>query len=500
MNIRKIAFVLGTLAAAMKLLWATGGGAVTGWSGIVLHNWQEFGLFKLHGSLVWNAGGFGATTNPEIYPGMSPFYLYPIYFCVQLFAFSGLDTLPFFILLAILVFWGIWHLLGRDTLALMVASLALLAPGYGRWQVNLDPNGISVWLGIPYGAAVLYLLRRERIGFREGAALAAMTLLYIPLNWSTAWFLAPFGIFLLLHPHLRRRPVLIYLTLTALASLVFVLGSVRNKAGEAGVILGSNQAHHNLLGIYTWGNYGYYDGLSTVPFFMRLFFVLVVSILPLIVCWLWLTAKRVRENPCRGWLVAGPPLAALAVFAVMRNYFCHHPWMAAPVATAGIVLSLALPAVPEKVARKPLNLAWMTGIALAAFIYGVAIVAIYRTNIRNQANLNQLVRTHVPRSEGVAVIKASDPALLAVSDILGHSLDRRVVMVDTLKDVPHDVPFTILSSHPLDGLPLVADSEARTTGGLAEKATDWFKRKISRRPKNDQREYLDHYYLYRPAP
>jgi hypothetical protein len=499
MNLRKGIFVLATVAAAMKLLWMIDDGLQVGWPAIVVRNWQEFGIFTLHGSLVQNPGGFAAATHPDIYSGMSPLYLYPIYFCIQAFAFTGLGSLPFLILLALLVFWGIWCLAGKDTLAMVVAALALLAPGYGRWQNNLDPNGISVLLGFPYAAVVLHMLQRDRIGFRECAIMAGMTLIFLLLNWTTSWFLAPFGVFLLFHPQLRPRPVLIYLTLTAIASLLFVLYSIHDKAAESGA-LPNSQPHHGLLGAYTWGNYGYYDGLATVPFFIRLIFVLVVSLLPLIACWLWRTADGLSKHPRRGWLVLLPLLATGVIFAALRNYFCHHPWMAAPVAIAGLVLSLALPTGPEQPVRTSLNLAGAATIALVAFVYGVAILAVYRTNNRNDLNLTHLVRAHVPRSEGVAIIKSLDPATATFSNDLELHLDRRIAIVDTLQDVPHDMPFTVLSSHPLADLPLVAEAAAGSHPGLAEAAADWFNRKISRRQRTDRKDYLDHYYLYRPTP
>ena len=99
-------------------------------------------------------------------------------FTTEAFAWTGLNELPFFILLAVLVFWGIWFLLGKNNLALMAGALAILSPGYGRWQIILDPNVIAVLIGFPYAAAAMYLWKKEQFGIWRYAILFLLTAMY----------------------------------------------------------------------------------------------------------------------------------------------------------------------------------------------------------------------------------------------------------------------------------------------------------------------------------
>ena len=62
-------------------------------------NWEQLGLFTLHGKLVTNPGGFEAATHPKILAGYSPVCFYPAYFSTQIFAWTGLGTMSFHILL-----------------------------------------------------------------------------------------------------------------------------------------------------------------------------------------------------------------------------------------------------------------------------------------------------------------------------------------------------------------------------------------------------------------
>lgn len=495
---RKTIFVLATVAASAWLLWLVDDGLQLGWAPIVLSNWQEFGLLALHGSLTDNPGGFEATTHPHIYFGMSPWYLYPVYFCTQAFGWTGLGALPFHILLTLLVFWGIWSLTGKNAPAMIVAALVILTPGYGRWQKILDPNAVSVLWGFPYAAVVTQLLKRPKLGFQECALLVVLTVMFVPLNWTTAWFLAPFGVFLLCHPEVRRRPALGYLTLTAMGAVLFVGWSMHAKHSVSAA-LSDGQPYHGFLGGYTWGNYGYYEGLSTVRFFTRLIFVNAVGLLPLIVWWVWKTASCTLSTPRRGCLSLLPLFMALLVPAVMRNYFCHHPWMGSPVIIAGLVLSLALQVVREEPESVPASLKWGTAVAAGAFIYGLAVLAVFRANANDGLSLIRLVHNKVPRTEGLAVVSTLDPATAALSKILDSNLDRHVVVVETLNDIPHDMPYAILSSRPINDLPLLGQTGADSNGGVAAKAADWFNHTISHRQPGDKPDFLAHYYLYRPA-
>jgi hypothetical protein len=503
-NLGKGGFILITILASAWLLWLIDDGMQLGWPSNVLRNWQEFGLSQMHGALVQNPGGFEAVSHPDIYHGMSPWYLYPVYFCTMAFAWTNLAAMPYHVLLAVLVFWGVWSLLRKSTLALLAAALVLVSPGYGCWQKGIDPNAISVLLGFPYAAMVMQLLKQPDRSLRQWALLFLLTALFLPLNWTTAWFLAPFGLCLLLDPEVRRQPALVYLVVTGIGSVVFVGFSMLAKHGGAAAAAGlpaaTGAAQGGFLSGYTWGTNGYYEGLSTVRFFTRLVFVNIVALLPLLLWWGWRTAQCIVRTPRKGWISLLPLLMALIELAGMRNYFCHHPWMASPVVIAGLVLSLALLASGDAAPESPASLKWVAAGTAGAVLYGALVLAVLHANRQNALALDYLVRENVPRTETLVIVRAADPATAGLSKDLDQQLDRHVVVVETLDDAPQDTPFAVLSSVPLNKLRLVTETPANSATGVTAQAAHWFNRNIGHRKTSDRLEFAAHYYIYRPGP
>jgi hypothetical protein len=290
----------------------------------------------------------------------------------------------------------------------------------------------------------------------------------------------------------RWRPALVYLPGTAIGAILFVgFSMVNKKAGGGG---------GQFLGGYTWGAYGYYEGLSNFRFFLRLFFVNAVGLLPLVCWWLWKTGLCICKTPRRGWTSLLPLAMALAEVVAMRNYFCHHPWMASPVFIAGLVFSLAAQvtqAAEEEAASTALK--WPIAAMACTFLYGLAVLAIFRAAEAEVLSLTHLVRTNVPRTESLVIVKTLDPTTAGLAERLAYDVDRRVVVVETLNDLPSERPLTILSSCPVGDLQLVAGTGADTTG-LASQAASWLSRTVAHRKVGDKIQFAAHYYLYRPNP
>src|SRR5580704_15193699 len=99
---RKFIFLATVMVVSLWLLWLFDDGLGISWSANTLRNWQEYGLMPLHGALVFNSGGYQALTVPEIYHGMSPYYLYPVWFSIKLLGWTGLGTFSFYLLLGVL--------------------------------------------------------------------------------------------------------------------------------------------------------------------------------------------------------------------------------------------------------------------------------------------------------------------------------------------------------------------------------------------------------------
>jgi hypothetical protein len=350
----------------------------------------------------------------------------------------------------------------------------------------------------------MYLWKKEQLGVWRYVSLLLLTAIFVPLNWTTAWFLAPFGVFLLVYPEVARKSALIFLTLTATGAVLFVGLSVLAKKAGAHPANGNGGGFGHFLGAYTWGDYGYYEGLSNVRTFLRVFLVNVTGLLPLLGWWAWKTLKCFLNSPRQGWTSLLPFATAVAEIITMRNYFGHHPWMAAPVVIVGLVFSLALQVTgAEKEPTGSGGLKWPVATTASAFCFGLVVLAVFRANSHEGLSLVHLLRDKTARNDGVVVVKTLDPATAEVAKTISLESDRRCIVVDTLNDIPHDGTWLLLSSRPVGDLQLIGEEDADSqTGqtGYASGAAHWFNRTIAHRKAGDRIEYATHYYLYRPPP
>lgn len=500
---RNLIFVAVVAVAAAILLSLIDDNLGLAWPTNVMRNWQEFGLLRMHGQLVYNPGGYEATTHPEIYRGMSPVFLYPAYLVTQLFSWTGLDTLAFHLVLLLAVMWGIWNLLGRDNFALAVAAAAVLCPGYLRWPKILDPNTLAALPAVPYAAIALAILRKPKFTLVSAVALLVLTAGFLSLNWTTGWVCGPCIFLFLGMPGINRRGLIFLIALMVIGVPAVVATSLAVKAGGGGATGIGGMGPAQVLACYTWGGGGYGEGLTAGKALMRLAFTNGIGLLPL---WLALvyTAARRAGNGTRlaRLLFAFVPLALTAAdILIMRNYFGHHPWMAGPVLLVGVIFSLTLlrvsagePASAEKIPRK-----YIWTVAALCFVYGYAALTFFRANEVQLLRLAHLVREHTARSDTLVIIKDKDAATARLTDRLDELLDRRMVVVDDMKELGDEKGhWVILSAVPLDdSLKLAAQSTAPPPSAL-NRITDWFNRFISRRRPGDRLELSDTYFLYGP--
>jgi hypothetical protein len=502
----KIFLMLAVVSGCALLLYLVDDGLGVGWPQNVVRNWEQFGFFNLHGKLVTNPGGFEATTNPDIYKGMSPGCLYLPYCAVKLFGWTGWGTMSFHILLALAVFWAIGSLLGRDNFAFVAAAAAVLCPGYDRWQKLLDPNTISVLFGLPYLAIVGSILKRPRLRFASVIGLFVLTLAYISVNWTTAWVLGPGTLLLLGLPQINRRAVFLFIALAGASSVLFVIGSVIAKVGGHPVAGAETAGLSVFLRGYTWGNTGYGTGLTTGKALLRLAFVNGIGLLPLLAIYGCTVTKCLRGRNQKTGFALSPLALAVVEVGFMRNYFAHHPWMAAPLLLVGLIFSLALLRVHnERDAAAPggsVKTVWVPALALLCFIYGLAVMIFFRANETNALSLAGLVRQHTERSNCIVIVKDLDPETARMAPRLVEMLDRRVVVADDLGHLPaSQTPLIILSTAPATrGLNLLAQTSGGGTNSQSwlRKTADWFNHSIARRRPGDRLELADTYYLYGP--
>ncbi len=399
---RNLLFVAAVAVAAVILLSLVDDNLGMAWPTNVMRNWQEFGLRPLHGQLVYNPGGFEAATHPQIYKGMSPVFLYPAYWVTQLFHWTGLDTLAFHIILLLAVLWGAWNLMGRDEFALIAAVAAVLCPGYMRWPKILDPNTLAALPVIPYAAIALMILKKPKFTPALAVALLFLTAAFVSLNWTTGWVCAPCLFLFLVMPGVNRRGLIFLAAVMVVGIPAVVAASLAAKAGASAAAGMGPMGPSQMLGSYTWGSGGYGGGgLTTVRAFMRLAFVNGVGLLPLWLALAYAVARRLRDGAHFLWLLLAfmPLLLTVADVVIMRNYFGHHPWMAGPVLLIGAIFSLTLirvPTVERNQSEGRISPGFTWALAVACFLYGLAVLAFFRTNETQLLSLTHLVREQTP--------------------------------------------------------------------------------------------------------
>jgi hypothetical protein len=481
-----------------------------GWPHNVIRNWEQFGLLALKGQLVQNPGGHAALDHPDVYAGMRAASLYPAFFIGRLFSWTGFHVLPYHILLSLAVLISTWYLLGRTDKALFIGGIVILCPGYIMWPAVMDPNDLSILNGFPYLALLWWRLQQPRLRAGDVIFLLALTVAYTALNWSTALVHGLIFVTFALSGRLSWRRLAFYTAAGAVAAGLIVIIGVASKLSEPG--RGSaSQAFVQLLAGYTWGSGGYSDGSSTSTLFTRLAFINALGLLPFWLLWLWNWFPCLVADTGRAARSLAPFFIAAFEIAGMRNYFCHHPWMAGPLLLLAGVLSLLLILAPMP-APAPIATAALTPAAscwpwiaamLLTFAFGFAVFLVDRVHGQRELALISLIRAHSARGDEILVVKTRDPQLAGMAQRLPEQFDRPLLVLDKLPE-PQAPPSgaVLLSATPMEGgWQLVGGiSGPRHSIPLVENALAWFTKHISRRKPGDRLELAEAYYLYSAAP
>ena len=463
-----ILLIVALLAADGVLYRLTGNIELSGWTGTVVRNWNQFGIRALKGKAVTNPGGFEALSKPEIYKGHRAASMYPVFAVDELFLWTGDGLLCFNLFFNLVLFLAIWHLLGRGQTATLIAASALLCPGCTVYPAHVDPNAISLYMVVPFAAFLLPLMADTTFSSWRAAIVFCLTFAYTSLNWTTLFGHGILFAYFFSARNVPRRNLIIY-TVFAGVSIALIAGvSVLDKIGY-GSGSGEKTSLIRFLGGYTWAPWGYGTGMGTGKALVRLLAANLMGLLPLILAGGYLLVKqRKLMNFAYGGLVALPFVMAVLGVAAMRNYFGHHPWMAAPMLFPGLILSLALlprqksnadlqkmpaPTVPRRI---PSALFLM-----ACFAYAVVVLGAYRAYHSEPLALLSLLRLHTDRSDTIFVIKSLDPQMADQAGSIEVSADRRVRVLDNLTDWQNSSNRAfVLSAAGVEGkLPLLARSE-----------------------------------------
>jgi hypothetical protein len=491
-------------AAASWLTTVVDDGLGLVWTYNVVRNWEDFGFFHLHGQLVYNAGGYGVETQPEIYTGHRALGLYPFFLVQTLFHAHG--PAIYYAIVAAMVLLSIWQLLGRTNRAFWLAGIAVLTPGFLRWQTSLDPNLATVLAGFPYCAFVIWLLHRERLGLLWAGLLLGIIVVYSAINWTTIIIQAMLFAALVLLPGVSRKNLLIYVILVAAPAALVVAAGVIDKMGGSHHGSGSGAGLAAVFESYGWGNRGYGLDLSTRTAFLRLFTVNLIGLLPVVlfVSWqLWRESSRSATVSERFFYL--PFLASVFCVAVLRNYFGHHPWMSCPFLLLGLILSFAAwgstHKTPDGVVKADEPPGWRWSTLAVVFAYSFMVLEFYRIHNADEQSLMKFVRCSTARSATIVISRESDPALAGMAERLSEPFDRHVTVSDSIPNSDPGVTNVFwLTATAANGHKLAAAS----TGGdnvidnapVIAVPLRWYSRFIAHRRPGDKMEVAGKYYLY----
>jgi hypothetical protein len=472
-----LACLLLLLTAVGVLYKVSGGDIIAGWPGVAVENWKEYGLRALKGQLVVNPGGFEATTKPVVYTGHRPLSLYPVLAVEKLFAWAGTSMLPFHLVFSLALLLSVWALLGRGSVAWLAAMAALFSPGYTLYPGHCDPNAMALYALLPLAAWLLPTLAQPSISPLKTVLMGLLLLAYTSLNWTTVFGHGMLVGYLLVSRSIPRRRLALYIGLAAVAVVVVTGVSVLDKLGEG---RRTGAGLEQLLAFYLWGPAAY-GGMTTDKAFLRIGTASAFGMFPLVLVCMYLSIKRWQWNRTnsqadglgtiaaesahsqpRLWVVLLPLIVAATGIAVMRNYFGNHPWMAAPMLMPGLVLSLRLlldagaaESARKAVEEKPAAQIGFAGVCLG---YALVVVFMHRAYHTGTMDLVAMVRDHTTRSETVVVVRSLDPKLAEAKGDLADAVDRRVVVVDSLMNLPEAPEKSVMVSETETGgkLPTLA--------------------------------------------
>ncbi|HEY5914822.1 MAG TPA: hypothetical protein VJA21_29885 [Verrucomicrobiae bacterium] len=488
------------------LQWLVDDDLGIGWPHNVVRNWEVFGLSATHGQMVVNPGGYRGLEAPDVYRGHQPMSLYPVLAVKRLFFWAGSHTLPFYSLLAAGVLASVWYLLGRGPLAFLGAGLVILSPGYLIWPAVLDPNTNTVLCGIIYAALAGWTLDRPQLRWKHYGLLLVLTAVVSALNWTIALVHAQLFVWLVAR-RVHWRKIAVYAGAAAVTSVIILVFSVSAKVTGAH---GQSRSLLETLGGYTWGLGGYGGGQSASSLIPRLVFVNSIALLPVWLLWGWREVQAARTAKATAVLAALPLGVAFLEVFTLRNYFCQHPWMAAPVFLLGGALSLSVLMAPHEpepqpgVRLQPAVAGWrLPAIGLvAAFCFGLLIVALHREYRSSALSLVAMVRANTSRTDVLAVTIQPTLGPSEITNVLSENLDRFLLPVSS-SPTPKDCGSArfLLSTTPLAGNGwILADSTAEW-GGRPPRFVScgfrWFKEHIARRRNGEGLRLAGQYYLYK---
>jgi hypothetical protein len=480
--------MIGVLLIASLFYTLAGHRDRASWPANSVQNWNQYGFGALHGKLVTNPGGFEVLTAPVIYKGHRAASFYPVFAVGQVLGWAGNSVLIFHLIFSVVLFFSVWLLLGQSNWALVGAAAAILSPGYSVYPTVVDPNSMALYMTVPFAAIAIRILSENSMSAFRFALLALATFAYTSLNWTTAFGHGILFCTLLVLPAVKWSRLGIYAGMAAVS--VGIVGCLSMLDKMSGGASGGGNNFQTFLAGYTWGHTGYGVDLTTGKAIVRLSTVNGLSLLPLLAFTAYLTIKVRNLNRRFDPMVFLPLLAAGGGVMFMRNYFGHHPWMAAPMLLPGLALSLAVVFkrnATVTIGGKKIILAglFLTG----SFFYAVVLLGANRVYHADELELTSLVYHHSQRADTIVLVTNLDPQMAEQVQTLAYTCDRHfVVMSDLNAPLPAGENLLVLSATDLSSrLTVTARSEKSALLALPgiHELKAWYAQKIARRGAQD---------------
>jgi hypothetical protein len=271
-----------------------------------------------------------------------------------------------------------------------------------------------------------------------------------------------------------------------------------------------------LLG-YTWGHTGYGAYLTTTKAIGRLGFVAIIGVLPLVAILARSAVRAVRGRRFTALGAFAPFLVGALGIACLRNYYGHHPWMAAPVFVVGMVFTLKLltreqPPLPADAQPAPADTfkpVATSAFVLCSLVYAVGVSLMYRAHNSDFITVLRMLQDHTARSDTIVLVENTDTKLPMEAETIGVYGDRHITVVPNLQDIGTSAlrgNAFVLSAAEMPELPKVARTEemAIRSWPLVRLLSELYARRIAKRSAVEQHFKLGTtcylYKLKQPAP
>ena len=469
----------------------------SGWSEIVMRNWQAEGFFEMKGQLVYNYGGLLPNEKITIYPGHRPCLLYIPYFLKYLLPFKGANFGIYVIFMTCLSFWGISKIFEYRPYGVIAACIFCLCPGYIANITKIDTISFPGILGVPIMCLAGYFLTEKTQRIPRLIAVASGMSLFMAMNWSTLFSLCMLGIFIVASG-IRRQSAYFVLTLIGTIGLWTLFLAMKSRSGL------NDQG--DLWNHYLFGPAGYdNNGMTWSKAALRIFGVNLMAWMPLFG---WLIAGVISIRPHKYVFCLVPLVgSAITVFS-MRNYNAHHPWGAVSLVALGVLMTMAivcrqtaLSCVPKLACHRALAFS----LSAALLLYTFSWIALDTHNNKEFYNLYNLISSKTERSSRIFFVGNPYTNIEHIDwSALSLEFDRKISSeTDQQSNSPvatneHVQEYYISTQSPSANAHIIASQscEYGKVDIFMENILNFYRENISKRSQGDRKVYNSRFYLF----